>query len=323
MFRSSLRRLGVLFGLGVCLLLPLAAQGRPGEDPPRPAPAQPPAAEQQAQRAALQDLEKQLRTALEQRRAELRAVEDRLKAVQQQMERVVQRAEGRAPAAGGEFEQRLQNLERKVDLLLKGMEALRSQAVGKNFTPINLQDKANHKRDESFHSGRYPGNVLTSLPGGPQNFLGIPFQIGKGVLQLGSTSVQDKPEKITGIPVGRKCTRLQILHATGYYLEEGQEVNIGSYTVHYEDGTSATIPIVYGKDVMDWWKYPGAGDPSRGKVAWEGANEANKEFDATIRLYLMTWENPHPEKRVTSIDFASTMDTVCAPFCVAITAEGT
>jgi hypothetical protein len=89
----------------------------------------------------------------------------------------------------------------------------------------------------------------------------------------------------------------------------------------YADGTSATIPIVYGQDVLDWWKYPGAADPKRGKVAWEGTNEAAKEFEATLRLYLTTWENPHPDKGVKAIDYSSTMDTPCAPFCVALTAE--
>jgi hypothetical protein len=338
MQRTPSRRLGALVGLGaLLLLLPLAAQGRPGgEDPPRPAPGGQQDAEAlrraeadlQAKRADLQALEQRLRAELELRRAELRTAEDRLKQVQQQLERLVLRGELRPQgAAPGNFEQRLQQLEMKVDLLLKGMDALRQQAagpraVGKNFAPLDLQPKANQKRSDVFHSGRYPGNTLTSLPGGLQTLLGVPFQIGESVVQLGSNSIQDKPEKVTGIPVGRKCARLYILHATGYYLDEGQEAPIGSYTIHYEDGTSATIPIVYGKDVMDWWKYPGAGDPSRSKVAWEGVNEANKEFDATLRLYLTTWDNPHPDKRVTSIDYASTMDSPCAPFCVAITAQG-
>jgi hypothetical protein len=191
----------------------------------------------------------------------------------------------------------------------------------RKFIHLDLQAKANQKRTEVFHSGRYPGNTLTALPGGVQTLLDVPFQVGAAVLQLGSTGIADKPDKIAGISVGRKCTRLHILHATGYYLDDGQEANIGAYTVHYDDGTSTTIPIVYGRDVLDWWKYPGAGDPSRGKVAWEGTNEAAKEFEATLRLYLTTWENPHPDKAVKTIDYSSTMDTPCAPFCVALTVE--
>ena len=40
-----------------------------------------------------------------------------------------------------------------------------------------------------------------------------------------------------------------------------------------------------------------------------------------IRLYLSVWRNPHPAKKIASLDYASTM-TKAAPFCVAITAEG-
>ena len=59
----------------------------------------------------------------------------------------------------------------------------------------------------------------------------------------------------------------------------------------------------------------------RGKVAWEGENEDSKSLNAKIRLYLTSWKNPQPKKRVVSIDYISTMTTAAAPFCVAMTAE--
>ena len=89
----------------------------------------------------------------------------------------------------------------------------------------------------------------------------------------------------------------------------------------WEDDTTVTIPIVYGKDVMDWWCYEGNGEPTVGKVAWKGENEGAKTLNATIRLYTMTWENPKPDKKVKSIDYSTMKDTICAPFCVAMTAE--
>ena len=52
-----------------------------------------------------------------------------------------------------------------------------------------------------------------------------------------------------------------------------------------------------------------------------GNNGAGKEFEATQWLFLSTWPNPKLDTEVTSMDFASTMNTRCAPFCVAITAE--
>ena len=58
----------------------------------------------------------------------------------------------------------------------------------------------------------------------------------------------------------------------------------------------------------------------RGTIAWQGANEFTKPLETTVRLYVMTWDNPHPDKLITSIDFQSA-NTVCAPFCLAMTGE--
>jgi hypothetical protein len=117
--------------------------------------------------------------------------------------------------------------------------------------------------------------------------------------------------------VDRNVTKLHFLHATGYRTEP--DTVIGKYVIQYEDNTKAEIEIVYGKDVVDWWNYPCAPGTSRGKVAWKGENEASKGFNATLQLFLMTWENPHPKKKVASIAYLSTQ-TDAAPFCVAITA---
>jgi hypothetical protein len=88
---------------------------------------------------------------------------------------------------------------------------------------------------------------------------------------------------------------------------------IGRYVVHYDDNSTEEIEIVYGKDVVDWWVQPGVSDPTRSKVAWEGQNAIS-----AIKLFLTTWENPNPEKRIVTLDYVATGGT---PFCVAISAE--
>jgi hypothetical protein len=125
---------------------------------------------------------------------------------------------------------------------------------------------------------------------------------------------------VEGIKVGRTLARLHIVHSTGFSAEDGTV--IARYVVHYADKTKAEIDVEYGKDVVDWWAYPGRAAPSRSKVAWEGENEAAKGFDAKIQLYLTTWKNPHPKKKVTTIDFVGTDKRGgAAPFCVALTAD--
>src|SRR5437868_15064030 len=193
------------------------------------------------------------------------------------------------------------------------------KAASKKFSFIDLQPQSNHKLKEDFHSGDFPGNNLASLAAGEQTLEGVKFKIGEGLIQLGSKQVQDKPDKVEGIKVDKKFTKLHILHATGYSTDD--DTIIGEYTVTWDNDTSVTIPIVYGKDVLDWWCYEGNPDPSRGKVAWKGENEGAKTLNATIRLYMTSWDNPKPDKKVKSIDYSTNKETNCAPFCVAITAE--
>lgn len=185
---------------------------------------------------------------------------------------------------------------------------------------ISLKGHTNVKMDENLHSDRFPNNNLKSLPTGKQKLGDVQFEIGEGVLQLGSSNVVGKPSKIEGIKVGRAFKKLHLLHATGYNAEDGAV--IAKYVIHYEDKTTSEVEVKYGEDVVDWWAYPDRAGPSKGKVAWEGENEASKGFEAKIKLYLKTWENPKADKRVVSIDFVATNpEGPAAPFCVAMTVE--
>jgi hypothetical protein len=198
------------------------------------------------------------------------------------------------------------------------------------FTTVDLKDKFTHKLKDKFGNDPREGNFLT-IEKGEQMLGGIKFQIGEGVVQLGSKVWQEMPEKVEGIKVGRKFAKLHILHATGYgggpnmpgndwYIEDDTE--IGEYKIHYEDKSTEAILIVYGKDVRDWWFREDEKEPSRSKVVWRGDNELAKKLNCRLRLYLTTWENPKPDKKVVSIDFISRKDkTVAAPFCVAMTLE--
>src|SRR5579883_4975 len=166
---------------------------------------------------------------------------------------------------------------------------------------VNLKEYANVKLGENLHSDAYPNNNLKALPTGKQKLGDVTFEIGAGILQLGSSQVQGKPTKIEGIKVGKPVKMLHFLHGTGFGTDEGTV--IGKYVIRYDDKTTAEVEVVYGRDVVDWWAYPDQKAPTQAKVAWEGENEAAAGFNAKIKLYLMSWENPSPAKGVVSIDF--------------------
>jgi hypothetical protein len=198
----------------------------------------------------------------------------------------------------------------------------------KKFRYVDLQPKANQKVTDNF--GRLEGNNLASLPRGERTFENVRFKIGDSFLQLGSELFNTKPNHVDGIPVGKAFARLHILHATVFGRSDpaiADDAEIAEYEVHYERGYTETIPVVYGKDVRDWWYSVDEKGVSRGKVAWKGENQVTKNKTGFrrppegIRLYLSTWENPHPSKRVLSIDYVKVGDTPAAPFCVALTME--
>ena len=187
---------------------------------------------------------------------------------------------------------------------------------------LDLQSKANVKLKGPFHQA---DNDLAELPTGEQKLGGVKFKIGDRLIHLaGQNQVfQEFPEKVEGIKVERTFAKLHILHAAGLGPNTKDDVVIGRYIVHYQDKTKATIEIVYGKDVRDWWYRANTPGVSRGKVAWKGNNKlTRRETGAGIRLYLTTWKNPKPNKKVTSIDFIATRAAGAAPFCIAMTVEG-
>jgi S1-C subfamily serine protease len=171
---------------------------------------------------------------------------------------------------------------------------------------IDLQPRAN----QSLREGLGVRDARLGQAASEQRLAGVPFRIGPSVIQLGA----GKPDNVEGIVVGRPFTRLHILHATHQKAAHG--VIIGQYTLTYADGTTASIPMRYGIDVLDWWYGKDSQRPTEGKVAWEG-----KTAEAQIRLYLTTWENPRPDQEVKTITFARTRFSGCVPFCVAMTAD--
>jgi hypothetical protein len=176
---------------------------------------------------------------------------------------------------------------------------------------LDLQAKANERL-----TGPQPGNDLADLPQGKQTFEGIKFDIGEKMIHLGCTQVKEKPQKVEGVKVGQKVGKLHILHATHYAVAD--DTVIAHYVVNYADKSSEKIEVAYGKDVRDWWYYRDSPDVSRGKVAWKGSNDTAKKNQAGVRLYLTSWENPRPDKKVVAIDLVAEENTECALFCVAM-----
>ena len=193
--------------------------------------------------------------------------------------------------------------------------------AGIRFSFVDLQPKANHNRSDAL--GPLEGNNLARVPDGPQTLAGTWFNIGERLIRVRGRHATEPPEAVRTIVIDARFDTLHILQSTmfgnAFGADDGTE--IGSYVVHYVDGTDERIPIIYGEDVRDWWRSSDGDVPSRGKLAWGGTNAAAGDDDQ-IRLFSSEWGNPHPGTRVWAIDFES-RNTACAPFLVALTLERT
>jgi hypothetical protein len=175
--------------------------------------------------------------------------------------------------------------------------------------------------EDEIHSK--PGNTLSRLPQGIQSFQGTKFDV-RGVIQLaGKDSLQITgvvyPEAVKGIWVHKKGRQLHFLHAAAWNPEDGN-LEIGQYILHYANGKSGSIPIIYHENVSDWWARQNDKPLPCAQIAWEGTNPRTREIGFLVRLFKYTYKNPLPEIEIESMDFVSKL-VHSAPMLVAVTVE--
>ena len=164
------------------------------------------------------------------------------------------------------------------------------------------------------------GNDLNRLPRGVRKLGDSYFRIGETMVHAQGQMGPDLPRAVKGIKVQAQGNRLHILHAAQNVETPGKI--IGAYLVHYTDGSNERIPIVYGRNIVNWWSFQSAKEePTEARVAWTGSSDTTDQNPGIkIRLFGFTWTNPHPEKEVAALDILSAA-TQCDPFLVAVTLE--
>jgi hypothetical protein len=187
-----------------------------------------------------------------------------------------------------------------------------------NFIPkafVNLEKYSNAGLKTNWLGGEIQERSLADLPDGTNVFAGATFRV-EGVVQLQGATLKQRglryPEAVKDIPIQMTCSNLHFLQGTAWPTSEGSK--IGAYIIHFADGSEVEFPIKYGVDVRDWSFHQQ--DPNQ-EV---GAAWFSKQHPIFYRLYTSTWQNPHPNVEITSVDYVSSM-TICAPFLLGITAE--
>ena len=138
---------------------------------------------------------------------------------------------------------------------------------------------------------------------------------GKGA--IAETGI-DFPRAVQGIKINYTGRKLYFLHGTAWIAVE--DTKIGEHVLHYTNGQTKSISIVYQRHVRDWWIHAGDPLPTDADIAWTGENEASHKLGYNIQLYRYTANNLLPNEEIQTIDFISAM-TKSAPFLIGITVE--
>lgn len=158
-------------------------------------------------------------------------------------------------------------------------------------------------------------NDFRMMPLGEQEFLGVPFHIidpatnnDKSCIVLGGSNRPYFPTKVEGIAVNEYLGRLFFLHTMAW----GKGKDAGEYRIIYEDGSVERNILKDGLNITDWWI---PSDMAGARLAFVEENPMKHK----VGLWLMVWENPHPDLKITSIDFESY--EVSVPVLVAVSGE--
>lgn len=145
------------------------------------------------------------------------------------------------------------------------------------------------------------------MPRGKVSLLGIPFVIGDRCIVL-ANSERDYYPKSKNISIGGRWEGLLFVQCGAWVMTPDKVC--GSYEINYEDGSSLSVPLITEKNIGDWVSDM---DIELARTVLPGTGGYRKKSGA----FLFYWQNPHPEKTISSIDFRSSMDDAM-PILIAI-----
>jgi len=234
-----------------------------------------------------------------------------------------------------EFASQLVNAVERIREVMGGAKLPSRAARRGEFHPVPISKHFNRGVvDDKPYDGKGwldlgPGMDLGALPRGAASLCGHAFDLASGrcVMIEPKTKADAKcPSEVRGIAVGRKARSLLFLHCLTGRMERRESNPAIVYRVGYADGSSVDFPVRYRIEIMEWLDQSAGG--GRAKVAADGSAMGGgvaKAVTGDMRigwflygarpawlgstrsgsraiLYSAEWINPHPERRIRSVD---------------------
>jgi len=215
--------------------------------------------------------------------------------------------------------------------------------VGANvkYTPIKFPEgKCNafmkKKKEKGGWFDNHKSGDLSGLPPGENKFGGVTFSIADfrtspvpSCCMLQGHFAKVDVREIKDLAIGQKADALFLLHALNAKDEalrwkpEHNRPNppaVFKYVVHYADGKTAEIPVIWNQGVGHWLNR----NPKsllNAQIGWASTFENDTSGDKAV-VYSMQWDNPNPAVEIKSVDmlYAGDGDRWGAPALLAITA---
>ncbi len=160
----------------------------------------------------------------------------------------------------------------------------------------------------SFYTSSLQESSLGSLPLGVHAYFRAAFDI-RGTIQLAGIQPSVRPNAVHGIVIHYKGEKIDFLHGAAGLAKD--DTVIGNYLLHYADGETKNIPLVYGRNIKDSFSTNSGPVLTDAAAAWAGKS---------VEAFKYTANNPLPGVEITTMDFVSN-NTPAAPFLIAVTVE--
>ncbi len=204
-----------------------------------------------------------------------------------------------------------------------GVRALLSKIKASECIPIDISGTVNRGlRDKTARDGKggwtdAGHSDFRQAPVGDNKFIRIPYKIinpdkngNRAAIILKGGKTPEFPAQVKISNIDRKFRRLFFFH-TSWYMKRDSKVM--DYIINYADGSKTKFEIIAGKDIGDWYA---PSDLANAAVAWSGKHPV---INAPFGFYISPWDNPSPDKKITSIEIISNGDTT--PIILGITGQ--
>ncbi len=162
-------------------------------------------------------------------------------------------------------------------------------------------------------------NVPQFVPG-VHRLLGVDYD-ARGEVELSQdAALSGVPIRVAGIRGGvSRFAALNVLLSADTMLRTQEQVPYAVVELDYRDGGRARLPIVYNRDIKEWWR---TNWKTPGRIAWRLRDYGTRLTDhpSMVAVRLV---NPNPQREVASVALEAVHMQFSSPAFFAITAEPT